>query len=156
MTSMARLALKGEMPDFTRTELNLGSGSNDIDPMTSPVTNTWTSNGPSQDSIKVIAIDPSNSSILYAIGQYIFYKSTDMGELWDYVSTFPCSPLDPTNDTVNDIAINPANSSFILVATPSKIYKSIDYGNSWQITLSTGGNVVKFDSNSPPTQDRIL
>lgn len=110
---------------------------------------TWRALNDFQSNLAIahLAMDPSNTSILYAgtgegflnggavRGAGIF-RSTDSGQTWIQMSS-----TNPASDSnwyyVNRIAVNPSNSSLILAATNGGIYRTADGGTSWtQITQS--------------------
>ncbi len=71
--------------------------------------------------IQVIAIDPDNSSTLYAgsWGGDGLFKSTNSGETWETIPLY-------RNSQVNDISIDPNNSSNIWIAINNFVDVSYD------------------------------
>ena len=119
-------------------------------------------------SIGAIALDPQNSSVIFAatgesnmrnsvsIGNGI-YKSTDGGDNWTKLG------LDST-EHIAKIAIDPSNSSTLYVAAPGPLwsdskqrglYKSTDGGKSWNkilyISDKAGCADVEIDPSNPQT-----
>ena len=86
----------------------------------------------SGDTVTTVAVDPSDSRVLYAwvVGQGLL-KSFNRGESWQVIG----SDLDVGGkDAVGQLAIDPSNSGRIYAATFSAaIYKSLDSGETWQI-----------------------
>lgn len=80
-----------------------------------------------------IAIDPTNSNVLYAGTFQGVFKSTNGGQQWQL--TGQSNPPNPLTDLtfVNSVAIDPSNPNIIYAASPLKgIYKSTDGGQSYQ------------------------
>jgi len=84
--------------------------------------------------VYVLAMDPKNSSILYAGLGYPWYvestggvwKTLDGGRTWQNISSgLP-------NKCVNSIVIDPSAPQTIYVAIEREIYKSMDGGGSWE------------------------
>ncbi|MDG1571991.1 thrombospondin type 3 repeat-containing protein [Robiginitalea sp. M366] len=111
-----------------------------------------------QIGVSGIAIDPSNSNIIYvatgdddAADSYSVgvFKSTDGGTSWNQTG------LNPTNTNVNtlmnEIAIDPTNSSIVWVGTSSGLYKSTDGGNSWTRVQTGYISDFKLKPGSPNT-----
>ncbi|MEJ2634358.1 MAG: hypothetical protein P8184_03585 [Calditrichia bacterium] len=95
---------------------------------------SWQSTGTppswSGQEYKKIAVDPGNSSIVYAatLGRYI-YKSIDGGTAWTLIRG--TSKTLPTS-RIYDIEIDPANGMVLYAATINRgIYKSTDAGENW-------------------------
>ena len=81
----------------------------------------WTSIGPFGGTIQALAIDPHNSTTLYAGTSSGVFKSTDGGASWDNVN----SALN-----VFSIVIDPRIPS-TLYASSFGVFKSIDGGANW-------------------------
>jgi uncharacterized protein (TIGR03437 family) len=79
-------------------------------------------------SVRMLAIDPKNSSTIYAATYGGLSKSTDGAATWN-----------PTGLTTTPwtIALDPSYSGTIYAATPSGVMKSIDGGTTW-MTLTNG------------------
>ncbi len=70
-----------------------------------------------------LAIDPTNSSIIYAGAAGGVYKSTDGGNNWAKTSLFAL--------IVRAMVIDPTNPSIIYAGTGGGVFKSTDAGGSW-------------------------
>ena len=77
-----------------------------------------------------LAVDRSNSSIVYAGGYTGVYKSTDAGNTWALSST-------GLSGTVNDIAIGSTKANTIFAGSSSGVFKSTNAGASWTNTGCT-------------------
>jgi len=95
--------------------------------------------------VSTLAMDPQNSSVLYAgTGEGFFnvdsvqgagiYKSTDAGENWSLIAS--TGPTVNSNFLfVNDIAVSPLNSSRIYAATRQGVFRTLDGGTTWTQVL---------------------
>ena len=95
---------------------------------------TWTRLG--LYGTKALAIDPQNSSILYAGTLDGLYKSIDSGGTWKLLNIGCCN--------VRSIAIDPMTTTTIYVGST----KSIDGGETWK-RMGGGGSVLKIDPKTP-------
>jgi photosystem II stability/assembly factor-like uncharacterized protein len=73
--------------------------------------------------IESIAVNPSNSSIVYAASVTDVYKSTDGGLTW--------MSLNVKLDGIYSLAMDPTNPEILYVGTLNWVYKSTDGGNTW-------------------------
>jgi len=91
-----------------------------------------------------LAVDPTNSNILYAGGNPPLFKSTDGGTNW-------ASSSSGLNGCVNSIVIHPTTTSTLYAGSSLGVFKSTDWGASWNNTGCTNINAVVIDPNSPNT-----
>ncbi len=92
--------------------------------------------------VRSIAIDPSNSSLLYAGTSGGVFKSIDAGSSW---RNFPEGLATP----VNVFSLDPFDSA-IYAGTPDGIYKSLDGGETWSCwNRGLGGRNVTGLARSP-------
>ncbi len=97
----------------------------------------WTELPLSDPYVRAIAVDPGDSSTVYAGGYYLhsglggIYKSTDGGWTW----TSRNNGLG--NLSIWSIAINPGDPAHLLAGTAEGIYQSVDGAMSWS-DLSNG------------------
>ncbi|MBN1439792.1 MAG: hypothetical protein JW929_10315, partial [Anaerolineales bacterium] len=99
-------------------------------PTSTPITYNWETHGPWGGPVSALAIDPSNSSNLYAsayTGTYTgFYRSKDGGKSWKE------SNAGLKEDTGIDVlAIDPKTTSTLYAGTPGGVGKSTDSGENW-------------------------
>ncbi len=97
--------------------------------------------------ISTIAIDPTNTNILYAgTGEGFFasifmhrgvgiFKSEDAGVTWNLLSATSQGTTLGAFSYVNKIAISPDDSNRIYAATFSGVWRSLDAGQSWSVVL---------------------
>lgn len=108
-------------------------------------TNTWTPVGQAVlygGTVHAVAVDPTTPTTLYAVSDFIVYKSTDSGAHWtaiEYVST----PL----GLGSAIAIEPENDKKLFVATTREggVFTSTDGGTTW--TEVTAGGLPQVNGN---------
>ena len=95
--------------------------------------------------VNVYAIDPINTSVVYAgdIGGGGIWKSTNSGENWE--SKNNGIPLGPSHFKVENIIINLQNNSSIFIETESDgLFKSHDAGEHW-ISMGVNGEDIDLD-----------
>ena len=73
-----------------------------------------------------LAVDPTNSNIVYAGTTKGLYKSTDQGEHWTKIEG------SIQNSYVSAIQLDPSNPSTLYLATSDRVQKSDDAGATWQ------------------------
>ncbi|OGF47424.1 MAG: hypothetical protein A2452_02770 [Candidatus Firestonebacteria bacterium RIFOXYC2_FULL_39_67] len=83
----------------------------------------WSPSGLSGSTISMIAIDPSNNNIVYAVSNYL-YKTSDAGISWVQVGG-------GTIYYVYDIEIK--SDGTVYVTCPGGLYKSADGGLTWSL-----------------------
>ncbi len=86
--------------------------------------------------VNAIAVDPSNSKILYAIAKRGVLKSADGGQSWKTIEAGLDIPLAKS-------LIVPSHGKMIYVGTPAGLYFSKDQGETW----NNGHLVLQFDKN---------
>jgi hypothetical protein len=74
-----------------------------------------------------VAVNPSNSNVVYAGGAGGLFKSTNAGASWGSSST------GITGD-VYDIKLNPQNTNIIYAGTPDGVFRSTNAGGTWTDT----------------------
>jgi len=106
--------------------------------------------------INEIAIDPTNTNIVYVSGGHGslggIYKSTDAGANWVVSST----GIPDSVDDVRAVALSPSNHSILYAASGSDVYKSTDAAASW--TKQSGGlsNSVITDLAIDPSNPSVV
>ena len=95
--------------------------------------------------IMAIAINPTNTQMIYAGGSGVF-KSTDGGSTWRAANN------GLTNTRVYSLAIDPTNTQTIYVGTGRGVFKSTDGGSSWNPTGLIDINVVSLAIDPSNTQ----
>lgn len=111
--------------------------------------NVWSSIGPDGGVVDALAIDPSNSRILYAgTAAGGVFKSTDAGESWGPASEGLAAQI------VWGLAIDPSHPETVYAAGGG-IFKSVDGGASWksanQGVHPDSATAVVIDPASPTT-----
>lgn len=91
-----------------------------------------------------IAVDPSNSDIVYAGGNPGLFKTTNAGTNWIDISS-------GLTGYVYAIAINPDITSTIFAGTPNGVFKSTNSGVEWTNIGCTGVNALLIDPNGTDT-----
>lgn len=95
---------------------------------------TWASIGgglPPDATVNVIALDPHNSSTVYAATSSGLFKSLDAGTTWSAINTGLIN-----SHFINAIAIDPATTSTLFAGNQTGIFKSTDGGNNWAINFT--------------------
>ncbi len=110
----------------------------------------FTRSGPVGGSMNALAVDPTNSAVVYAgtPGAGVF-KSVNSGASWTEANA-GLSVL-----SINALAIDPSAPLTVYAATPGGVYKSMDGGNNW--TSANAGfaspncivNVLAIDPLTP-------
>jgi photosystem II stability/assembly factor-like uncharacterized protein len=102
--------------------------------------NTWTTNGPTGESVQALAIDVSNPATLYAgTASGGVFKTTNRGSTWTAVNT------GLTSLSVNALATDPSAPQTLYAGTSGGgIFKSTNGGGSW-----TAVNVGITDTKDP-------
>lgn len=90
--------------------------------------------------VTAIAVDPTNTNIVYASAGNYVYKTTDGGGIWATTSTI-------TNLGCNTISIFPSNPNVVLLAGGSGLFKSIDAGATFNFINGTTGGVLDMAIN---------
>jgi photosystem II stability/assembly factor-like uncharacterized protein len=72
-----------------------------------------------------MAVDPSNSSVVY-IGQFGLFKTIDSGSNWTAVNAPPLG-----GSSIFSIVFDPSTSSTMYVGAANGVFKSTDSGSSW-------------------------
>jgi photosystem II stability/assembly factor-like uncharacterized protein len=98
-----------------------------IEALASDVIGTWSAinNGLTNTSVTALAIDPTNTSIIYAGTKGGVFRSADWGGNWSAIN----SGL--TNTHVWALAIDRINTSTIYAGTEGGLFKSADGGEHW-------------------------
>jgi hypothetical protein len=95
-----------------------------------------------------IAIDPDNSSIIFAATTYGLFRSDDKGQKWEQMKNgIPFENNNKNNNKVTDVVIHPKNTNIVYAAVEGKgIYKTEnarDNNSIWQPL-----NIPTFNLNS--------
>jgi photosystem II stability/assembly factor-like uncharacterized protein len=99
--------------------------------------NVWTTNGPEGGIIQDLAIDPSNTAVLYGATYHGgIFKSTDGGANWFLQDN------GNTKYYLYSIAINPVTTSTVYAGGVNGAIKSTDGGQTW----SDAGAATLFDN----------
>jgi photosystem II stability/assembly factor-like uncharacterized protein len=97
-----------------------------------------------------LAVDPTNSNIVYAATTKGLYKSTDQGEHWIKIGG------SIQNSYVSAIQLDPSHPSTLYLATSDRVQKSEDSGATWQ-PKSNGLEAISIRSlQISPSNPRVL
>ncbi len=98
---------------------------------------SWTKTSPGLQSVDSIAIDPTNSSVVYA-GATGLFKTTDGGNNWTTLNI-------PANDArVGTIVFDPATPSTIYAGSNAGVFRSTDSGSTWTTLNNFGAPNAPF------------
>ena len=102
------------------------------------VLNSWASVGPPAGRVWSLAIDPTNTSVLYAATSGGLFKSSNAGGNWDLNTALGTT-------YISTIAINPNNTSIIYIGMSTGLFKSTNGGTSWDLVNSgiPAGTAIK-------------
>ena len=110
---------------------------------------------PSDEAVRVLAIDPSNIQVVYAATNRKVYKTVDGGSSWNVVMEASADD----NEIIITLAVDPLNGQIVYVGTSGvhvggsgwqSLYKTIDGGTSW-FSLSYpywGLNAIAINPNN--------
>jgi photosystem II stability/assembly factor-like uncharacterized protein len=97
-----------------------------------------------------LAVDPTNSNIVYAATTKGLYKSMDQGEHWIKIEG------SIQNSYVSAIQLDPSQPSTLYLATSDRVQKSEDSGATWQ-PKSNGLEAISIRSlQISPSNPRVL
>ncbi|MCG8700282.1 MAG: hypothetical protein MI922_19670, partial [Bacteroidales bacterium] len=90
-------------------------------------------NGPAGGDIPNMAMHPSDSSVMFAVGRIDgLFKTTDYGSSWNFI------PFNiDLNDVVLQVLVNETNPDIIICASNVDIIKTTNGGTTWK-TITTG------------------
>ena len=91
-----------------------------------------------------LAVDPSNSNIVYAGGNPGMYKSTNAGTNWALSST-------GLSGIVRAIGINPSNGNILYAGTDVSVFKSTNAGANWADCGLDTVQAILIHSSAPET-----
>lgn len=103
----------------------------------------------------VLAVDPSNTNILYFGGQKL-YRSNDQGSTWAVILSNGTSQYPEVHVDFHAFAFYPGKPSTIFVGNDGGIYTSRDRGSTWT-DLNTNLGITQFYSiAASPTNDSVI
>lgn len=103
---------------------------------------TWTPNSSIGSArVQSLAIDPNNSSVVYASTASGIFKSTNGGSTW------AASNSGAPNDLATSMAVDPLNSNNVYAAFPEGLYKSVSAGATWTRIRNQNITAVAVDAN---------
>lgn len=91
-----------------------------------------------------LAVDPTNSDIVYAGGVPGLYKTTNGGADWEDISS-------GLSGYVYAVAIDQESPATVFAGTPNGVYKSIDSGKTWINTECRDVNALLVHNRDPDT-----
>jgi photosystem II stability/assembly factor-like uncharacterized protein len=90
---------------------------------------TWTASGYPPADVTVVVADPVSPQLLFSGGSNGIYKSTDAGQTWRVVDSFPVGYL-----VGFSMVIDPGNHLRLAALTPSAgLIRSVDGGETWTL-----------------------
>ncbi|MGC9356544.1 MAG: WD40/YVTN/BNR-like repeat-containing protein [Anaerolineae bacterium] len=112
----------------------------------------WTPIGPEGGLVPTLAIDPNDSSVLYAGTRAIgVYKTTDSAATWQIIG----SAMLPASD--DELIVAADAQSTIYVSSFGDVYKSTDQGMTWtDITGSLPSATIRAMASNPLTPTEIF
>lgn len=118
---------------------------------------TWSRAGAAMGDLLDLALDPSGSGVLYAIGSGSgVYRSGDAGATWSGVSDSSLAP----HALAGGLAVDPKNPQVLYAAGSdlASVYKSVNGGASWWRYTSgiAGGTVAVWFVTVDPANSLVL
>ena len=101
-------------------------------------------------SVTMLAIDPTDSALLYATTNSGCHRSTDGGATWSYRS----SGL--TNTSTRAVLIHPQTPSTLYLATMGGVFRSTDGGNNWFPASAGLSDIYVYSLAIDPWQPSVL
>ncbi len=98
------------------------------------------------ETIRGIAVAPSDNNYIYAFYLDKIFKSTDKGETWNEINK-------PNGNTIREIAISPRDKDKLWIAVNRDVFMSTDGGGSW---INIDGTLPKVPMTSVVAQDNDL
>ena len=103
---------------------------------------------PGESQVRALAVDPGNSSVVYAGAENGIYRSEDAGRTWSKLD----SPMEGLK--IWSIAVDPSNSGNIFVGTaPASLFRSRDGGQTWD---SLDANIAQECAIGDPRVTALL
>jgi len=96
-----------------------------------PALGDWTIHGPDGGSVKRLAFDPADPSIVYAAASNGLFRSGDGGQHWVGAPAL-------LGTGMLDVAVAKSDPRMVFAASPDGLYKSIDRGLSWSTVQANG------------------
>ena len=93
--------------------------------------------------VKALAIDPSNSSIVYAASDLDnkLYKTSDAGASWQIIGD---TAFNTKTHFIKDIVVHPQSNNIVLLASSEGLYRTIDSGQSFQLIDPDAFQEIEF------------
>jgi uncharacterized repeat protein (TIGR01451 family) len=91
-----------------------------------------------EPNIAALTVDPTNSGILYAAGQFGVFKSLDGGASWNPTGLHSSAE----SILATSVVVDPSTPATIYASTFGRVYKSVNGGASWShgnIQMDNGG-----------------
>ena len=150
-TVAVRLTSSGSYSTTTNTTLTIGGASGTFSVTTQNA--IWQPTGLEGNVVLFVAIDPTNSQVVYAgTRDGGFFKTTDGGTTWATINT------GLTGYTVSSYAIDPTNSQVVYAGTRDGggIFKTVNEGVSWT-QMNTGLSIYNVQCLAiDPTNNQVV
>ena len=88
--------------------------------------NAWTTGGPAGGAVSSLAVDPSNSAVLFAGTELGIFRSDDGGQTW---GTTPAGP-----PRARTLVFDPSSSATLFAGSPDGLSRSSDGGEHFSLT----------------------
>lgn len=108
----------------------------------------WVAYGPEYGGVREIAVDPTQSSHLYATTAGGVFESFDGGGSWN--------PTSLGGLETRDLLLDPSDSSRIYVAAIADLYRSVDGGATWQPLRNGLGSGIVTAIEIAPSEPATL
>jgi photosystem II stability/assembly factor-like uncharacterized protein len=101
---------------------------------------TWAATGEGPDFVSALAVDPTDSRVVYAGSSEGFFRSFDGGATWE--ASNAGLTLDGVPQSVRVLAVDPRSPATLWAATTIRVFKSTTRGTTWSAVEGSLGTLM--------------